>query len=253
MKTYTFKSSFATKFEHILPQKGKPTILYLHGFYADCWGKKPEEIKSYCLKNGLGMIRFEYAGHGSDSINFEKANFNVWVDQAIEFIDDVIVGDIICIGSSMGGWISLLLATKRPNRIKSVIGLATALNFVKYIFAKLSSEQKETLKNNKNIEISYHGLKYNITNKMIQTALQNCLCEEENSININCPITLIHGMLDTHISWQITTVIAKAITSKQLKIKLLKSSDHNLNDYDAISELVSSLSETIKNNKNWVK
>ncbi len=108
MSKYTFKSSFATEFEYIPPKNNRPTVLYLHGFCSDCWGKKPETVKAFCLERGWGLFRFDYAGHGSDRENFEKADFEIWKNQILEVIDQTIEGDIVCVGSSMGGWLSLL-------------------------------------------------------------------------------------------------------------------------------------------------
>ena len=103
MPKYTFKSAFATDFEHIPPKNGRPTVLYLHGFCSDCWGRKPETVKAFCLAHGVGLFRFDYAGHGSDRENFAKADFKIWKEQVLEVIDEALAGDIVCVGSAMGG------------------------------------------------------------------------------------------------------------------------------------------------------
>lgn len=241
MTKYTFKTQFATEFEHIPAKINCPTILYLHGFCSDPWGKKPETVKSFCLQSGVGLFRFEYAGHGSDLDNFEKADFEIWRQQVFEIIEDVIKGDIYLVGSSMGGWLSLLAAIKYPTRVKGLIGLAAAPNFVKKFADKMGEEQKELFAQKGKIEIPTKDFNYTITKRFVDTALQNCLPEDGSFWKINCPVHLIQGMKDDSLLWSRSLEFAELIESDFVEIKLLKSSDHRLNDDVAIAELYNSL------------
>jgi len=163
MPSRTYDTQFTTNFEYInkeLKPKQKFTILYTHGFCSDPWGRKPEEIKKWCLKNDIPMYRYELAGHGSDNARFEEADINTWKAQILEIIDKYITGDIVVVGSSLGGWLSLLAAINRPERIKGVLGLAAAPDFtidhMKYVTAAQRAEMEKYGK------ITYPGAKYHI-------------------------------------------------------------------------------------------
>lgn len=241
MIKYTFKSGFATDFEYIASKNNAPTILYLHGFCSDCWGKKPETVKNFCLTKGVGFFRFDYAGHGTDRHNFINADFNIWKNQVLEVIDEAIVGDVICVGSSMGGWLSLIAAINRPERVKGVIGLAAAPNFVKRFSSLITDKQKEDLQKKGQFNYVNKDFTYMITQRFIDTAFQNCLPEDENSWPINAPVHFIQGMQDASLPWKYVLNFAHAVRSENVEVKLLKTSNHRLNDDNALNELNNSL------------
>ena len=149
MTDYTFKSNFTTKIDFRqakTPKTNSLTVVYIHGLYSDCWGRKPENVMEWCAANGVNFFRFELAGHGSDSARYEETDVNIWKAQLLEVIDDIVKTDVILAGSSLGGWLSLLAALERPEKVKGVLGLAAAPEFTAdletYIF---TPEQKEKL------------------------------------------------------------------------------------------------------------
>ena len=244
MQKYTFKSHFATDFEHILPKNNLPTVLYLHGFCSNAWGQKPETVKQECIKLGLGFVRFDFAGHGSDNNNFMQADFNIWIEQAAEIVEKIIKRDIIVIGSSMGGWIAMLIAIKYPERVKGLIGLAAAPNFVKFFADSISDQQKHDLQAKGYFNIVNNDFSYTITNRFVQTALSACLPEKEKW-PIYCPVHLIQGMNDASLSWQLSLQFAQQISSAEVEVKVLKNSNHRLNDETAFHELRQSIANIV--------
>ena len=211
MPKYTFKSAFATDFEHIPPKNGRPTVLYLHGFCSDCWGRKPETVKAFCLAHGVGLFRFDYAG----------------------------------VGSSMGGWLSLLAAIERPERVRGVIGLAAAPNFVRRFAKLVTPEQEAELREKGRFTFGTDDFTYTITGRFIDTATAECLPEGEKTWPVGCPVHLIQGMKDACLPWHFALDFAAALASENVEVKLLKSSDHRLNDDDAVAELKNSLAKFV--------
>jgi len=245
MPKYTFNSDFATEFEHITPKLNKPTILYLHGFCSTPWGRKPEAVKSFCQEHGVGLLRFEYAGHGSDVGNFEKADFLIWKDQMFEMIDKVVKGDIIVAGSSMGGWLALIAAIERPERIKGVIGLAAAPNFVKFFKDNITPEQKKQLEENGKFVFALPSFSYTITQKFIDTGM-TCLLPEDGTLwPVDCPVHLLQGMKDDSMPWKIVPEMTKLLRSERVTVKLLKWANHRLGDDESLNELKSSLANIV--------
>ena len=219
-------------------------LLYLHGFCSDAWGRKPEAAKEECLKSGLGFVRFDYAGHGSDKENFEKTDFEIWKNQVFEIIEDVIPDSFIVAGSSMGGWLALLAALKYQERCKGLIGLAPAPNFIKRFSALIGEDQKRDLKEKGRIIVANNDFSYTITERFVETALASCLSEDE-PWRINCPVHIIQGMQDASVPWREALKIAEKITSEKTEVKLLKASNHRLNDDEAIYELKSSIANLV--------
>lgn len=242
MAKYTFKSQFATEFEFISAKNGHPTILYLHGFCSDCWGRKPETVKKFCIQSGCGFLRFEYAGHGADKENFEKADFAVWKNQVLELIDDVIVGDVICVGSSLGGWLALLAAAERPTRVAAVVGLAAAPNFITRFAGKMSDAQKQELQQTGKTHFGGSDFVYTVTARFVQTAMENLL-DENAPWPINCKLRLLQGTEDKYVDWRLAPAIADKVTGSDCVVHLIKGADHRLNDDVSIRLLQATLGE----------
>ncbi len=240
---HTFKSNFTTKIEISKAKSSKTnklTVIYLHGLYSDPWGRKPEAVKAFAEENGLDFIRFELIGHGSDSKNYEQADLDVWKAQVLEVIDELVKGDILLIGSSLGGWLSLLSAVERPARVKGIIGLAAAPDFTvdleKYVF---TAEQKAEMQEKGRILFVNNDFTYVFTKKMFESGLRNSLLGRE--IPITCPVHLIQGQKDASIDPNKAVNIAKCLKSEKVVVKLLKNSDHRLGAEEDLAEIGASL------------
>ena len=243
MPSRTYDSRFTTNFEHFNAEftpNQKFTILYTHGFCSDPWGRKPEEIKKWCAKHHIPMYRYELAGHGSDSARFEETDINIWKAQILEIIDKYIQGDIVVVGSSLGGWLSIIAAIERPERIKGLVGLAAAPDFtvehMKYVTPKQRMEMEKFGK------ISYPGqnITFTVTKRLIESGNQNLVLNKD-ILPVSCPIVLIQGMEDTSVDWHRALMIAQKATSQNVIVKLLKNIGHRLNDDEAIAEILSGL------------
>lgn len=243
MPQHTFSSGFTTDFEYIQADSShnpKFSVLYTHGFCADPWGRKPEEIKNWCIKNGINFYRYELAGHGSDKQNLEKADFNIWKSQILEIIDNILQGPILVAGASLGGWLSLVAAVKRPERVCGLLGLAAAPDFTKDNEQFITQEQKEQMEQNGKIVFDDNGFITVVTKQLVETGNQNLLLDKPY-IPIFCKVALIQGMEDDSVYWPKVLKIAEKVQSQDVLVKLLKSSDHRLNSDQDINELLSAL------------
>ena len=164
------------------------------------------------------------------------------VDNAI---DEALAGDIVCVGSSMGGWLSLLAAIERPERVRGVIGLAAAPNFVRRFAKLVTPEQEAELREKGRFTFGTDDFTYTITGRFIDTATAECLPEGEKTWPVGCPVHLIQGMKDACLPWHFALDFAAALASENVEVKLLKSSDHRLNDDDAVAELKNSLAKFV--------
>lgn len=251
MQTHTFKSQFTTKFEYsqakISPTHKNSadfTVVYTHGLYSDPWGRKPEAVKAFCEDNNISFIRFELAGHGSDIARYEEADFNTWKEQILEVSDELVTGNILYIGSSIGGWLSLIAARERPERTVGVIGLAPAPDFTfdmeTHVF---NAEQKAQLAKGR-LVFPMKDFSYVFTKKMMDTARQNLLLDKP--LTVKCPVHIIHGSEDKNLDPEKPFKLFRCLESRDVVLKLIKDSNHRLSRDVDIEELKNSIKSFIK-------
>lgn len=245
---HTFKSNFTTKIEISKAKSSKTnklTVIYVHGLYSDPWGRKPEAVKSFAEENGLDFVRFELIGHGSDIENYEQADLDIWKAQVLEVIDDLVTGNVLMTGSSLGGWLSLLAAVERPERVKGIIGLAAAPDFTidleKYVF---TAAQKAEMREKGKILFVNNDFTYVFTKKMFESGMRNSLLGKE--IPITCPVHLIQGQKDASIDPNKAVNIAKCLKSENVVVKLLKNSNHRLGTDEDLAEIGASLKSILR-------
>ncbi len=247
MQNYTFSSNFTTKIDVRQAKTAtthKITLLYIHGLFSDPWGRKPETCCQIAAEQNIDFIRFELIGHGSDSSNYEQADFPLWVSQIEELITNFAQGDIILAGSSLGGWLALLLAERHPDRVKGVIGLAAAPDFTmdleQHIF---TAEQKQQLSQTGRLEFTNNDFTYIFTQKMFDSAHHFRLLNR--SIELSCPLYLLQGMKDASLDWRKALQIAQSVSRDDVIIKLLKNSNHRLGHDNDLLELRHALTDLI--------
>lgn len=246
---HTFKCGHNVKCEYIKPTMEKTqsfTIVYAHGFCSDPFGRKPEEVRKWCLAHGVGFFRYEIAGHGSDLKRFEETTINTYKNQIFEIIENIVEGDIVTVGSSLGGWLGLLAACAFPQRVHGFIGLAAAPDFLKtYFIDFINSEYKEKLSKFGKIEFPTKDFTYVITKKMIDSAEGNLLLDKE-TIPFNGKVRLLQGMQDASLDWHTALVIAQKLESNDVAVRLQKSANHRLGNDEDILAIHQILNEFLK-------
>ncbi len=240
MKNYLYDNKFYCKFEYFNQRfSNKLTVIYVHGLCSDPWGPKPEAVKNFCKQNNLAFFRFELAGHGSDKANYLNADFNDWKKQLLKIIDTKISGAILLVGSSLGGWLSLIAARDRAERIVGVVGLAPAPDFTYDMenFVLTAAQKAELSKG-----VLYYPVKnftYVVTQKMFDTARENLLLL--TPLAIKCPIHILHGTEDKNLNSQKPFKLQAVLESDNVIVKLIKGATHSLDRENDIAELCSSL------------
>ena len=227
--------------------KGKsPGIVFIHGLNSNMEGKKAIFIEKYAKKNKLSFIRFDCRGHGKSSGNFEDFTISDWKKDLFDIIDNLTKGPQILIGSSMGGWLMLLAAKSKKRKISALIGLAAAADFGKDLFNSLSIKNKKDIKTKGITKYTYKGFAYYLTKEFFIHCTKNKILNKK--IRFNKPVILIHGNKDNIVKDTMPIKIMKKLSSKNVQIKFLKSSDHSLsssadlinikNSLDNIRELI---------------
>jgi pimeloyl-ACP methyl ester carboxylesterase len=205
-----------------------PTVVFLPGFRSDMTGDKATGLAAYCAARGQAMLRFDYSGHGASGGRFEDGTIGRWAGDALAVIDQVSEGPLILVGSSMGGWIALLTARARPERIAALIGIAAAPDFTEVLmWQAMNFEQRATLMSDGVLQVpSQYGDPYPITRALIEDGRNHLLLN--GPIAIDCPVRLLHGQRDPDVPWEFALRIADQLTSRDVRVTLVKDGDHRL-------------------------
>lgn len=249
MQKFTFKNGHTTFFEYIKPEVNKTqsfTVVYTHGFCSDPMGRKPEAVKDWCIKHGMGFFRHELAGHGSDVSRFEETTLNTYKEQIFEIVGEIVDGDVVVAGASLGGWLSLMAACRFPEKVKGMLGFAAAPDFLKtYIENYLQPEHKELLNKYGKVEFPTNDFTYIITKQMIDSADENLMLNKE-VIPYGGKVRLLQGMKDAALDWRTALTIAKKLSSNDVEVILRKDSDHRLGGDEDIAVIRQMLDDFLK-------
>jgi len=222
-------------------------VVFFGGFMSDMEGTKALYLEEYCKNNNIQFTRFDYFGHGQSKGKFTDGTISIWLDNCLAILDNICIGKQVIIGSSMGGWLMLLAALARPQRIKALIGIAAAPDFTeKLIYNELTDSQRQELEDNG----VYHapscyddGEPYPITKQLIEDGRKHLLLD--NNIDIKPPVHLIHGMQDIDVPYGLSIQIAKQVIGDNVQLSILKSGDHRMSDKASLEILEGALSKFI--------
>ncbi len=209
---------------HHLPGKG-PTIVFLPGYASDMSGSKAVAIDAWARKADQSYLRFDYAGCGASGGAFEDQTLASWCDDALAVIDAVTTGPVVLAGSSMGGWIMLLVALARPERVAAMVGIAAAPDFTDWGF---TDEQKAVLRHEGRIEEhSIYSPEPTVTTLAFwESGETNRLMD--GPIDLSVPTRLIHGQRDPDVPWERSVTLAGLLRSDDIQTLLVKDGDHRL-------------------------
>lgn len=205
-----------------------PTLMFLGGFRSDMQGTKALFLEEKCRARGQPFIRFDYTGHGESDGLFEEGTIGQWKDDALCVLDTLVQGDVVLVGSSMGGWISLLLLLERSDRIQGAVGIAAAPDFTKEIEERLSAEQKDIMVREGCIEVpnDYSDDPYVFTRDLIVDGADYSLLDGSYSIDV--PLILVQGKQDADVSWKKALKIQEVFKGHQTDVVFVADGDHRL-------------------------
>ena len=225
--------------------KGKGLgIIFIHGLNSDMSGNKALTVERYARKNKLNFIRFDCRGHGKSEGKFEEFTMSDWRKDLLDIIDNLARGPQILIGSSMGGWLMMLAAKARPQRIKGMIGLAAAPDFGKDLYNALHKKNKNEINTKGITKYMSYGFPFYLTKKFFIEAEKNRVLKKQ--FRYTKPLILVHGLKDDVVKEDVTRQILKKVTGKYVNIIYLKESDHRLSS-DTDLQIITQSIEYIRN------
>ena len=211
-----------------LPGLG-PTVVFLPGFGSDMAGAKALALRSWCAAHEQALLRLDYSGHGDSEGAFADGTIGRWADDALAVIAArVPAGPLILVGSSMGGWIALLLALRLGERVVGVVGVAAAPDFTeRLMWDAMAPPERATLLRDGHIEApSAYGPPQLVTRALIEDGRDHLLLG--GRIALNMPVRLLHGQADPDVPWETALTLARAITGADVRVVLVKDGDHRM-------------------------
>lgn len=212
-----------------MPRAGKhPGVVWLGGFKSEMSGTKAQALDAWAVREGHAYLRFDYSGHGRSSGDFREGTISRWRDDALAAIDRLTSGPQILVGSSMGGWLALLAAKARPERVAGLLLVAPAADFTEaLLWARLpESAQRQIMEKGEwQRPSAYDPEPYTITRGLIEDGRKHLLMEAP--IRLACPVRILQGMEDPDVPWEHGLKLTRLIEA-DVALTLVKQGDHRL-------------------------
>ena len=200
-----------------------PTLVFFPGYASDMEGAKAQALDAFAERGGIGMLRLDYSSTGSSPGNFEDGTLEKWLEESLAAVDRLTEGPLILVGSSMGGWIALHLALRRPDRVQALVGLAVAPDFTDW-----------------GLQLGSGG----IAEAFRESGQRLLLLGGE--IAIDCPVRLIHGEADQDVPLDITLRTMRALRSADVQLAVIKGGGHRLSEPHEIDTILRTVAELLE-------
>jgi pimeloyl-ACP methyl ester carboxylesterase len=221
-----------------------PTVAFLGGFRSDMTGTKAIALEQWARRTGRAYLRFDYLGHGQSSSNFEDGTIGRWLDDSLAAIDALTTGKLVLVGSSMGGWLSLLVARKRPERLAGLVLIAAAPDFTeRMLLTRLSPEDRVLLqREGRLVRPSQYSPEPSVfTWKLIEEGREHLVLDKK--LALPCPVRLLHGQSDPDVPWEYSLQIAQHLEAPEVVTTFVKGGDHRLSTPADIARLIATVEE----------
>lgn len=218
-----------------------PTLVFLPGYMSDMAGGKATALFTEAREKGRGCLLLDYSGCGESEGDFADGTLSKWRDEVLALIEARIDGPVLLVGSSMGGWLMLLVAEELGERLAAMVGIAAAPDFTRWGY---SEEQRAMLAAGETVyEDNPYGPEPTPTHPKFFADAEAQL-RLGGEIAIDCPTRLLHGQRDTDVPWETSLRFAEALRSDAVQVTLVKDGDHRLSrdeDIALLKQTVASL------------
>lgn len=228
-------------FRHV-PGHG-PTVLWVGGFRSDMEGTKALALDAAARAQGWDFVRYDHFAHGVSSGDWERATIGRWRQDAIALVDHL-SGPVLPVGSSMGGWIALLLAQARPERVRGLVLINPAADFTdRLMWPSLDDHVRQAILRDGRAEIEEPGLgRYALTRRMFEEARDWRLLDGD--LDLACPIHVLQGRRDDVVPWTHQVALLERLGRTPVTLELAPEGDHRLStpaDLDRLVEVVAAM------------
>src|SRR5689334_3565896 len=232
-----------------------PGLFWLGGFNSDMRGTKALALDAWAAEHGRACIRFDYSGHGESGGAFIDGTIGRWLEESVAVFEQFCRGPQVVIGSSMGGWMALLLAREIAKREASPVSQANRTSLAGLVLIAPAPDFTEQLMwNHFSPEIqeeiqtkgvwmrpSQYGDPYPITRALIEEGRNHLLLG--SAIDVGCPVRILQGAQDPDVPWQHAFALAHRLPSEDVVLTVIQDGDHRLSRPQDIARIISAVAE----------
>lgn len=217
-----------------------PTLVFLPGYMSDMSGSKATALLAEAEAQGRACLLLDYSGCGQSAGEFADGMLSGWRDEVLALVASYVSGPVLLVGSSMGGWLMLLVAQRLGDRVAGMIGIAAAPDFTRWGY---SAEQRAQLAAGETIfEPNPYGPQPTPTYAKF-FADAECHLRLDSAIPITCPVRLLHGKADADVPWEISMRLKAMLRSDDVQVTLIEGGDHRLSRDSDIAALKAIVAE----------
>ena len=217
-----------------------PTVLFLPGYGSDMAGAKAQALDAWAADRGRALLRLDYRGCGGSAGVFGEATLDDWLDDVLDVVDGLTGGPLVLVGSSMGGWLMLLAALARPERVRALVGVAAAPDFTEWGF---DDAQRAALRADGLVVVGDDDAPQVVTRPFWDSGQRNRLLE--GPIAFDGAVRLLHGLEDRVVPPSVAFRLGRALRSADVQTVLVKGGDHRLSGANELRVLTATLSALI--------
>jgi pimeloyl-ACP methyl ester carboxylesterase len=223
-----------------------PGVVFLGGFRSDMEGTKALHLEAWARRQGRAFLRLDYAGHGRSGGAFEDGTIGGWRDDALHVIDHATKGPQILVGSSMGGWIALLIARDRPDLVAGLVTIAAAPDFTEDgYWAGFSDAQRAELAARGSVVVpSNYGDPYVITRRLIEAGRDTLVLR--TPLHLPMPTRMLQGTADADVPVAWATRLLDHATGPDMALTLVKGADHRFSTPDELALIEGAVTDVIR-------
>jgi hypothetical protein len=206
-----------------------PTLVWLGGFHSDMTGTKAVAVEAWAKAQGQAFVRFDYSGHGQSDGAFADGTISHWLADSLAVIDRLTQGSLVLVGSSMGGWLALLVARARAERVRALCLIAPAPDFTEALmWDTFPDEVRRQIDEAGHWQrpSAYDGEGYSITRALIHDGRRHLLLD--GPVPFDGPVRILQGQRDDDVPWSHALRLAAQLTSPDVRLTLVKDGDHRL-------------------------
>jgi pimeloyl-ACP methyl ester carboxylesterase len=220
-----------------------PLVVFLGGYKSDMEGTKAVWLEDWARAQGRGFLRFDYSGHGQSSEAFVDGCIGDWTDDAQAVINAVTDGPLVLVGSSMGGWISLLMTQRLKGRVAGLVTIAAAPDFTEDSFwAGFDEDQRRVLEADGQLELpSDYPEPYIITRRLIEDGRSNLVLR--SPLPLPFPVRFLQGTADTSVSTATALRLLDHAQGDDMRLLLVDGADHSFSTPDCLEVIATAITE----------
>ncbi len=223
-----------------------PGVVFLGGFRSDMTGTKAVHLEAWAQQQGRSFLRFDYSGHGESGGEFTDGCIGDWAEDARAIIDALTEGPQVLVGSSMGGWIALLLARAIPKRVHGLVGIAAAPDFTEdSMWPQLSPDQQAAVLTTGQVAMpnAYDTTPYILTRRLFEDGRKQLVLR--TPLNLPFPVRLLQGDQDDAVATSVPLRLMAHADCRDLRLTLVKGADHRFSEPQCLNLIIRDVEELV--------